>query len=103
MIRRPPRSTLFPYTTLFRSDAEIVVRPGVRRVDPAGEGSEDGEVAFRERRRRHGSAQADGVKDGLERRQIGEQQEVAPQSLSRVDGELGLDAEHEVALVPEVQ
>src|SRR3712207_8747835 len=22
MIRRPPRSTLFPYTTLFRSDAE---------------------------------------------------------------------------------
>src|SRR2546422_4160959 len=32
MIRRPPRSTLFPYTTLFRSDdgteipAEIVLR-----------------------------------------------------------------------------
>src|SRR3712207_6956767 len=25
MIRRPPRSTLFPYTTLFRSDAEQVV------------------------------------------------------------------------------
>src|SRR2546430_17614589 len=24
MIRRPPRSTLFPYTTLFRSAAEIV-------------------------------------------------------------------------------
>src|SRR2546430_4395990 len=24
MIRRPPRSTLFPYTTLFRSHAEIV-------------------------------------------------------------------------------
>src|SRR5258708_15073468 len=23
MIRRPPRSTLFPYTTLFRSDARI--------------------------------------------------------------------------------
>src|SRR3989442_16038570 len=23
MIRRPPRSTLFPYTTLFRSDLEI--------------------------------------------------------------------------------
>src|SRR2546430_11447872 len=23
MIRRPPRSTLFPYTTLFRSDAGI--------------------------------------------------------------------------------
>src|SRR3989475_7942501 len=24
MIRRPPRSTLFPYTTLFRSYAEVV-------------------------------------------------------------------------------
>jgi len=27
MIRRPPRSTLFPYTTLFRSDATAQVRP----------------------------------------------------------------------------
>src|SRR5258707_3494589 len=26
MIRRPPRSTLFPYTTLFRSDAARAVR-----------------------------------------------------------------------------
>src|SRR5258708_14705992 len=25
MIRRPPRSTLFPYTTLFRSDYTIIV------------------------------------------------------------------------------
>src|SRR2546430_10144246 len=24
MIRRPPRSTLFPYTTLFRSDPEAI-------------------------------------------------------------------------------
>src|SRR2546428_7219962 len=24
MIRRPPRSTLFPYTTLFRSDAQFI-------------------------------------------------------------------------------
>src|SRR3989475_7107126 len=30
MIRRPPRSTLFPYTTLFRSDA--VVRHDVLRA-----------------------------------------------------------------------
>src|SRR2546426_2101151 len=29
MIRRPPRSTLFPYTTLFRS-------PALRRGPPAG-------------------------------------------------------------------
>src|SRR3712207_8411424 len=26
MIRRPPRSTLFPYTTLFRSHARVVLR-----------------------------------------------------------------------------
>src|SRR4051812_49469723 len=26
MIRRPPRSTLFPYTTLFRSNPEILDR-----------------------------------------------------------------------------
>src|SRR3712207_7060657 len=26
MIRRPPRSTLFPYTTLFRSDPYIAIR-----------------------------------------------------------------------------
>src|SRR5258708_12803866 len=27
MIRRPPRSTLFPYTTLFRSDITVTVKP----------------------------------------------------------------------------
>src|SRR3712207_7261500 len=39
MIRRPPRSTLFPYTTLFRSfevgqlvrDVEAIVRPLVEK------------------------------------------------------------------------
>src|SRR3989442_5297331 len=30
MIRRPPRSTLFPYTTLFRSDPTIAVYCGTR-------------------------------------------------------------------------
>src|SRR2546422_1587503 len=33
MIRRPPRSTLFPYTTLFRSRAPP---PGFRRLWRAG-------------------------------------------------------------------
>src|SRR3712207_7325501 len=33
MIRRPPRSTLFPYTTLFRSErAGLAVRQPVHRV-----------------------------------------------------------------------
>src|SRR5256885_12774014 len=33
MIRRPPRSTLFPYTTLFRS---LVVEPPTARFDVGG-------------------------------------------------------------------
>src|SRR5258708_20216364 len=31
MIRRPPRSTLFPYTTLFRSQAFADINPGSAR------------------------------------------------------------------------
>src|SRR5690349_22776310 len=45
MIRRPPRSTVFPYTTLFRScDAEVIntrARPSIGtqgRLDRAGNG-----------------------------------------------------------------
>src|SRR2546426_4383692 len=39
MIRRPPRSTLFPYTTLFRSE----VKPGmVLREQGAGSRKRDG-------------------------------------------------------------
>src|SRR5256885_12155617 len=40
MIRRPPRSTLFPYTTLFRSEAEVGIgveqhlRDGGARAGP---------------------------------------------------------------------
>src|SRR5258708_17440943 len=38
MIRRPPRSTLFPYTTLFRSVLHVLVRAvGVDRRDPLRE------------------------------------------------------------------
>src|SRR3712207_9324109 len=37
MIRRPPRSTLFPYTTLFRSEAHAAVVADVpgQRIQPA--------------------------------------------------------------------
>src|SRR2546422_7502760 len=34
MIRRPPRSTLFPYTTLFRSALVAVEGQGQRPADP---------------------------------------------------------------------
>src|SRR2546422_2300107 len=57
MIRRPPRSTLFPYTTLFRSDwaayyAELSFSPHVAAshffragtVAPAGSSAALGEV-----------------------------------------------------------
>src|SRR3712207_7025460 len=39
MIRRPPRSTLFPYTTLFRSDLADALQPAVldRLGDRLGE------------------------------------------------------------------
>src|SRR3712207_7002753 len=43
MIRRPPRSTLFPYTTLFRSSGEPERHPTPR------DGSVEGQVAVDER------------------------------------------------------
>src|SRR5256885_16967949 len=61
MIRRPPRSTLFPYTTLFRSVREIAACSG------GGEGGEsvavlcdvsrqaDVAAAFEKLRRRYGT------------------------------------------------
>src|SRR3712207_8072590 len=44
MIRRPPRSTLFPYTTLFRSELEVmrdtndnvVIVCSIENLDPMG-------------------------------------------------------------------
>src|SRR5689334_25406140 len=48
MIRRPPRSTLFPYTTLFRSsraakafgDGQLDARSGLDRADELGRSEE---------------------------------------------------------------
>src|SRR2546421_9293833 len=36
MIRRPPRSTLFPYTTLFRSKSEAVAHRAAAAGRPRG-------------------------------------------------------------------
>src|SRR3712207_8709440 len=37
MIRPPPRSTLFPYTTLFRSDeVRLLIRRLPRQIEPQG-------------------------------------------------------------------
>src|SRR5258707_6170236 len=35
MIRRPPRSTLFPYTTLFRSYLDIFQTAGAHVIEPS--------------------------------------------------------------------
>src|SRR3712207_8733859 len=51
MIRRPPRSTLFPYTTLFRSYERKAVRPAAR-ADPDA----PGKCGHRRLRRRGGGA-----------------------------------------------
>src|SRR3712207_8451567 len=39
MIRRPPRSTLFPYTTLFRSQARLAARDRVPDPQPDAQGA----------------------------------------------------------------
>src|SRR3989442_5342081 len=39
MIRRPPRSTLFPYTTLFRSQFDVVLKEFDQTDRPVAVGS----------------------------------------------------------------
>src|SRR2546422_6426834 len=46
MIRRPPRSTLFPYTTLFRSHVDGALLQDPARAAEAGDGV-DGAVVRR--------------------------------------------------------
>src|SRR5207302_8338879 len=49
MIRPPPRSTLFPYTTLFRSLEQVVAAPdGPRRQPAHDDASEPGELRSEE-------------------------------------------------------
>src|SRR2546426_3742263 len=43
MIRRPPRSTLFPYTTLFRSKRALAQRAGIYGADAVLVPLEDGD------------------------------------------------------------
>src|SRR5688572_30968122 len=53
MLRRPPRSTLFPYTTLFRSFRDL---SGAARADSAGvDGSEKGRKGSGRRSEEHTS------------------------------------------------
>src|SRR5690242_21178944 len=58
MIRRPPRSTLFPYTTLFRSSAQSAGRYGLDAVEKL-EGGAGGQ--------QHAGVADDGF-DGIDRK-----------------------------------
>src|SRR5258707_9860095 len=49
MIRRPPRSTLFPYTTLFRSEQPLELRGLADGAEPGAQGA----VAILGERRLH--------------------------------------------------
>src|SRR5690554_7007533 len=44
MIRRPPRSTLFPYTTLFRSDPGWILPGNQRTSDVTGDSPHAGSL-----------------------------------------------------------
>src|SRR2546426_8082141 len=67
MIRRPPRSTLFPYTTLFRSQiggpapgepghgVELRLFEQHRETDAVEDGARGGEVHLRQRSEEHTS------------------------------------------------
>src|SRR3712207_7128652 len=67
MIRRPPRSTLFPYTTLFRSrdDDEVVrrVAVGERGLVAADPGHGAAEVLDQDHRPRRGGGGVAGGQD----------------------------------------
>src|SRR3712207_8527178 len=71
MIRRPPRSTLFPYTTLFRSAARehadllLLIRP--REVEPRHVGAR---VDLPRSELHHVEPVGDDLPDGLPGRQI---------------------------------
>src|SRR3989442_11091347 len=59
MIRRPPRSTLFPYTTLFRSPIGKRAEPE-ERVGEERDGKEIESVVKRSRREQHSNQTTDG-------------------------------------------
>src|SRR3712207_7610187 len=65
MIRRPPRSTLFPYTTLFRSRRVRDRQRGVGHLRPRPEGSGgDGRGAAAVRRQSDAVVRASGRGEG---------------------------------------
>src|SRR3989442_11183037 len=76
MIRRPPRSTLFPYTTLFRSHDEL-------------------SLVIRRHRDRFQLGPIPGVFDRQQRQEFGATDLIAPQYRFDCPPRVGQDAVHE--------
>src|SRR3712207_7846443 len=64
MIRRPPRSTLFPYTTLFRSEGAPVHGEALALVREPGQGAFQVPLAYP-------APGADRVRHDVDARQVG--------------------------------
>src|SRR3712207_7442011 len=89
MIRRPPRSTLFPYTTLFRSCPQARRRVQEEEVDVAvlGQRREHREVAGRQAREaeeRHPRGQIDHRRIGAQARSEEHTSELQSRPISRM-------------------
>src|SRR3712207_8058955 len=73
MIRRPPRSTLFPYTTLFRSSrtqpASHADRPDRAAVDAVSDASEDALATIQSRVRNYVTKRSEEHTSELQSRQ----------------------------------
>src|SRR3712207_7793357 len=71
MIRRPPRSTLFPYTTLFRSAHLVLAAAGSkRRLHGADEGVETDRAV----ENRHVAENTQGLQQTAARAAVGDEQ-----------------------------
>src|SRR2546422_8509910 len=89
MIRRPPRSTLFPYTTLFRSDQPLQPGPLVHVVGVADAGARAGRGARFARRGREATTAARDH-DGARRRIARVQGERSEEHTSELQSRLHL-------------
>src|SRR3712207_7432210 len=65
MIRRPPRSTLFPYTTLFRSDKSVSVLDTACAKVAIGQGATPGPIEDATRRIEHWTSEINSLEREL--------------------------------------
>src|SRR2546427_5387208 len=87
MIRRPPRSTLFPYTTLFRSSARHSPPPCISRRRQGGS-------------RRTGNSQKNRTRQGIRAPQRSEEHTSELQSQSNLVCRLLLEKKKNMKITP---